>query len=89
MTEREYQKLVAEYGEPATQEFIKILNNYKGSKGKAYKNDYLAILSWVVDRYKENKSKSPAPAPVPQKPKKTKWEEMGLTEEEYNKFIKG
>lgn len=89
MTEKDYQKLVTEYGEPATQEFIKILNNYKGSKGKAYKNDYLAILSWVVDRYKENKSKSPAPAPVPQKPKKTKWEEMGLTEEEYNKFIKG
>lgn len=87
MKEKEYQKLVVEYGEQATQEFIKILNNYKGSKGKTYKNDYLAILSWVVDRYKENQGKLYSPISTP-KAKKTKWEEMGLTEEQYNELIR-
>lgn len=26
---------------------IDILNNYKGSKGKKYKSDYLTIRGWV------------------------------------------
>lgn len=25
-------------------------DNYKGSKGKTYKSDYRAILSWVADK---------------------------------------
>jgi hypothetical protein len=57
MTEIEYQKLVAEHGELATKEMIKILDNYKGSKGKTYKNDYRAILTWVVSRYEEDQKK--------------------------------
>lgn len=59
MTEREYQTLVDAHGESATKTMIEILDNYKGSKGKTYKSDYRAILSWVVDRYKEDESKRP------------------------------
>lgn len=47
--ESEYQKLVGEYGEIQTKSMIEKLDNYKGSKGKKYKSDYRAILSWVVE----------------------------------------
>lgn len=50
MTQSEYQKLVSEYGELQTRKMIKVLDNYKGSKGKTYKSDYRAILSWVADK---------------------------------------
>lgn len=50
LTEKEYQKLCEEYGERAAKQMIVELDLYKGSKGKAYKDDYRAILSWVVDR---------------------------------------
>lgn len=50
LTEAEYQKLCAEYGKQAADLMVKELDLYKGSKGKAYKDDYRAILSWVVDR---------------------------------------
>jgi hypothetical protein len=53
LTEREYQKLCAEYGEKAAKLMIQELDLYKGAKGKSYKDDYRAILSWVVDRVKE------------------------------------
>lgn len=50
MEEREYQNLIDKYGEKATKKFIELLDNYKGSSGKAYKSDYRAILNWVVDK---------------------------------------
>ena len=53
MTEDEYEKLLDKFGKKAANEMIEILDNYKGSKGKTYKNDYRAILSWVVKRWKE------------------------------------
>lgn len=52
MTQTEHDKLVAKYGAPFTVECIRVLDNYKGSSGKKYSNDYRAILSWVVDRVK-------------------------------------
>lgn len=55
MTEAEYEKLVAEHGEPAVAEFIRVLDNYKGSSGKKYKSDYRTILSWVIEKVKEKK----------------------------------
>ena len=62
MTEAEYQKLVEMYGERAVREMINILDNYKGAKGKRYKSDYRAILSWVVKRYEDdNKNNSQVP----------------------------
>lgn len=54
--QEEYDKLVSEHTESNAKIFIDILNNYKGSNGKKYKSDYLAILNWVIDKAKkENK----------------------------------
>lgn len=53
LTQSEYDKLVSSHGEEKTQRMIEILNNYKGSSGKKYKSDYLAILNWVVERVEE------------------------------------
>ena len=50
MTEIEYQTLVSKYGEEFTKACIFKLDTYKGSNGKQYKDDYRAILSWVVER---------------------------------------
>lgn len=50
MTEAEHKKLIEQYGEEKTARMIEALDNYKGSKGKQYKSDYRAILSWVVDK---------------------------------------
>ena len=49
MTEKEFDKLVDKYGKSQTATMIDKLNSYKGSKGKRYKSDYMAILTWVVD----------------------------------------
>jgi hypothetical protein len=58
MTEEENSKLVKAYGQLFTNQCIEVLNNYKGSSGKNYKNDYLAILNWVVAKVKkENNGK--------------------------------
>lgn len=57
MTNAEHEKLVSTYGTDFVNQCIEILDNYKGSKGKEYKSDYRAILSWVVDEVqKEQKS---------------------------------
>lgn len=57
MLPEEYEKLNSEFGEKGVLRLIEILNNYKGSKGKKYKSDYLAIRNWVVTRYNEEKNK--------------------------------
>ena len=54
MTKIVYEKLIEEYGEEATKWMIWKLDNFKGSKGKQYKSDYKAILSWVVEAYQKN-----------------------------------
>lgn len=53
MTEANYAKLVQMYGKAFADACIAELDNYKGAKGKTYKDDYRAILCWVVDRVKE------------------------------------
>ena len=58
LAEAEYQKLVDEHGEQDARRMIEILNNYKGSTGKTYKSDYLAILNWVVNRLGEEKARA-------------------------------
>jgi len=62
LTQEEYNKLIQEYSESATKRMIEILNNYKGSSGKKYKSDYLAILNWVVSRYNDEQKKNPQSA---------------------------
>ena len=50
LTGEEYQTLIDKFGGDMTAKMMDILDNYKGSKGKEYKSDYRAILSWVVDK---------------------------------------
>lgn len=57
LTQQEYDTLVAEYGEEAVKWFINKLNIYKGSTGKTYKSDYLAIRNWVIECYEEEQTK--------------------------------
>lgn len=54
MTEASYNRLVELYGEAFTAACITKLDLYKGSKDKTYKDDYRAILSWVVRRVNED-----------------------------------
>lgn len=58
LTLDEILKLKTEFGNEAYEWMISKLNSFKGSKGKKYKSDYLAILNWVVDAYKEQKEKN-------------------------------
>lgn len=61
LTDKEYQQLIAKLGnEEAAKECIEILDNAKGAKGYIYRSDYRAILSWVIDRYKEKHQQKPA-----------------------------
>lgn len=48
----EYVSLCTKVGKAAADKCIEVLDNYKGSKGKTYKDDYRAILSWVLDKVK-------------------------------------
>jgi biotin operon repressor len=56
MTDDEYGKLLAQYGND-TARLIEILQNYKAASGKKYASDYAAILNWVVKRLAEEKAK--------------------------------
>ena len=47
MTEKEYKKLIDDYGEKIAKDFIERLNDYIGSKGKRYKSHYYTILNWM------------------------------------------
>ena len=61
MTNDEHSSLVVKLGsEESAQRCIEILDNYKGSTGKKYKSDYRAILSWVIDKYHEERRRSPS-----------------------------
>jgi hypothetical protein len=50
MLPSEYDKLVETYGKEFTDKLVEELDNYKGANGKTYKDDYRAILSWVVEK---------------------------------------
>lgn len=62
LKESEYQKLVNDHGQAATDRIIDILNNYKMQNGKKYASDYGAINNWVIKRYREERQKSPPSA---------------------------
>lgn len=50
----EYEKLIADHGAEKTIWMINKLSSYKGSKGKKYKSDYKAILTWVIEEAAKN-----------------------------------
>jgi hypothetical protein len=56
MTNAEYEKLISTYGKSFADQCITVLDNYKCANGKKYKNDYRAILSWVVDKVQKSTS---------------------------------
>ena len=60
MTNAEHEKLVSTYGKDFADQCILVLDNYKGSSGKIYKNDYRAILNWVVDKVKQSYKAKPS-----------------------------
>jgi hypothetical protein len=76
MTREEHAALVTAHGERAVAWMIDRLDAFKGSKGKAYKDDARAIRSWVVDAWKDHLAKHPGdggtPAPGPALPPKPK-----------------
>lgn len=58
MQESEYEALIERTGgEAQAKRCIEILDNYKGSTGKKYKDDYRAICSWVLDRLREEQER--------------------------------
>lgn len=46
LTEKEHKKLIDTFGQSKTEEYIRRLNDYIGSKGKKYKSHYHTILVW-------------------------------------------
>nr|DAQ43543.1 MAG TPA: replisome organizer [Caudoviricetes sp.] len=50
MLPSQYDKLVETYGKEFTDKLVEELDNYKGANDKTYKDDYRAILSWVVEK---------------------------------------
>jgi hypothetical protein len=50
LTHNELQSLLSEFGDEITNLSIEKLNAYKGSTGKKYKSDFLAIKSWVLNQ---------------------------------------
>lgn len=57
LTDDEMQKLVIKYGLDYTNGCIELFSLYKAEKGYSSKSDYLAILRWVVDAYREKSAK--------------------------------
>lgn len=58
MQESEYEALIERTGgEAQAKRCIEILDNYKGSTGKKYKDDYRAICSWVLDRLRDEQER--------------------------------
>lgn len=49
LTEEEEKTLLETYGKDQYKKIINKLNFHKGSNGKTYKNDYMAIHNWVID----------------------------------------
>jgi len=47
LTKEEHKKLIDRFGPQGTDDYIKRLNNYIGSKGKKYKSHYHTILVWA------------------------------------------
>lgn len=62
ISEKEYDKLRERYGKETAMKALEKLDNYKGSKGKKYKSDYRAILSWVIGALSSNGSTITGPS---------------------------
>jgi DNA-binding transcriptional regulator YhcF (GntR family) len=71
LLEAEFNKLVELHGLDFTNKCLDELGDYKARSGKTYKEDYLAILKWVIGKVqKEN------PKLIVQKPTNNLWGEL-------------
>ena len=77
MTKEEYERLVEKYGELFTKACIEKLNDYKGSSGKRYKSDYLAIKNWVIERVHEKNPRLMGESRAAMQTEKNPFEEYG------------
>ena len=83
LTDRELEKLKADYGEEETKEAIKYLDEYIEMRGTVYKSHYLVIKKWVFTAVKEQAIRDErANAKTPKKLVK----ERKYTTEELNSF---
>lgn len=57
LTDEEYQKLIADYGQDATEKAITLLDGYIEEKGYKSKSHNLALRRWVFDAVKEREQK--------------------------------
>ena len=60
LSDKEYQKLLSEYGTEKAEAAIKYLDEYIEYKGYKCKNYYLAMKKWVFDALEEKKKSEPA-----------------------------
>ena len=58
LTDRQYEKLIDDYGEELTAIAIKYLDEYIEMKGTIYKNHNLVLRKWVFDAVREKQQKS-------------------------------
>ena len=58
LTDTDRERLVNDYGEDATHNAIKYLDEYIETSGKKYKNHYLVMRRWVFDAVKKHSVKS-------------------------------
>ena len=75
LLEQEYETLCSKITKEGADRCIEILHLYKGSSGKKYASDYMAILSWVVKSYQAEIEKARA-SPAAKKKKElegVKW----------------
>lgn len=90
------QKYIPAYGQKMVDDFINYWCEANGSRLRCeiakQKSGCFEIgrrlATWASKSY-NNGGYIPASTPQPQRVKKTKWEEMGITEEEYNRLFKG
>lgn len=57
LTEHDYRSGVQRFGCDAFAKMIEYLSDYKEMTGKEYNNDYVALTTWVVDKYVEEAKK--------------------------------
>lgn len=57
LTDKEYEKLVTDYGQELTEKAISYVDEYIARKGAKYKSHYLVIKKWGIDAVKEQQAK--------------------------------
>ena len=63
LTDEEYNRLVADYGESETAGAIRILDEYCEQTGRSYKNHSLALRKWAFRALKEERGKTSTQEP--------------------------